>query len=73
MNISSLNIYGFGKLIDKQIDLVSGINVIEGKNEIGKTTLMAFIRAVFLGLKVEEVCIKDMNLYMEENLEVIYV
>lgn len=51
MNISSLNIYGFGKLIDKQIDLVSGINVIEGKNEIGKTTLMAFIRAVFFGFE----------------------
>lgn len=51
MIISSLKIYGFGKICDMQIDLLSGINVIEGKNEVGKTTLKAFIKAMFFGFE----------------------
>lgn len=49
MIINSLKIYGFGKLADLEINLAEGINVIEGKNEAGKSTLMAFIRAMLFG------------------------
>ncbi|MGD9678659.1 MAG: AAA family ATPase [Vulcanibacillus sp.] len=49
MIINSLNIYGFGKLTDVTISLNNGINIIEGKNEAGKSTIMAFIRAMLFG------------------------
>ncbi len=51
MIINSLNIYGFGKLSDLTIELQSGINIIEGKNEAGKSTIMAFIRAILFGFE----------------------
>lgn len=49
MIIDSLQIYGFGKLADTEINLSSGINIIEGRNEAGKSTLMAFVRAILFG------------------------
>lgn len=49
MIINSLKIYGFGKLTDVEINLSEGINVIEGRNEAGKSTIMAFIRGVLFG------------------------
>lgn len=51
MIINSLNVYGFGKLKDLQIQLTEGINLIEGHNEAGKSTLMAFMRAIFFGFE----------------------
>lgn len=51
MRITTLDIYGFGKLRDRQITLSEGINVIEGFNEAGKSTLMAFIRSIFFGFE----------------------
>ena len=50
MYIKSIKIYGFGKHINKDFELSSGLNVIYGENEAGKTTLFAFIRAMFYGL-----------------------
>ncbi|QAT40482.1 AAA family ATPase [Clostridium sp. JN-9] len=49
MKITKLHIIGFGKLKNFQMDLSQGLNVIYGKNEQGKSTLMAFIKAVFYG------------------------
>ena len=34
-----MKINGFGKLVDKKIELDDKINVIYGKNETGKSTL----------------------------------
>ena len=42
--------HGFGKLKDKEINLEEGINIIYGKNETGKSTLLKFIISMFYGL-----------------------
>lgn len=51
MNIEKLEIRNFGGLCDKQVMLHSGINVIYGENESGKSTLHAFIRGMFFGME----------------------
>lgn len=50
MKINNLKINGFGKLVDKKIELDDKINVIYGKNETGKSTLMNFIKSIFYGV-----------------------
>ena len=50
MQIKNLKINGFGKLKDKEINLKEGINVIYGKNEAGKSTLLKYITCMFYGL-----------------------
>lgn len=50
MIIKELNIKNFGKLHDRRIVLSSGINVIYGANESGKTTLHTFLRSMFFGM-----------------------
>lgn len=49
MKIEKVKINNFGKLENKEIELVDGINLIYGKNESGKTTLLKFITAMFYG------------------------
>ena len=50
MQIREIHIDGFGIFADKHITgLTSGINVIYGPNEFGKTTLLDFIRRVLFG------------------------
>ncbi|WP_010198305.1 AAA family ATPase [Bacillus sp. m3-13] len=50
MKITSLHIYGFGKLENVVIeDLSPNIQVIYGENEAGKSTVMAFIQAILFG------------------------
>lgn len=49
MKFNSLKINGFGKLEDKEINFSSGINVISGKNESGKSTLLKFITSMLYG------------------------
>ena len=43
MKINKLKINSYGKLKEKEIDLKHGINIIYGKNEAGKSTLLNFI------------------------------
>ena len=43
MKIENLKINAFGNLENKEIDLSDGINIIYGKNEAGKSTLLKFI------------------------------
>ncbi len=50
MYIKTIKIYGFGKHINREINFKTGLNVIYGDNEAGKSTMFAFIRAMFYGL-----------------------
>jgi len=50
MQIKNIKVNGFGKLKEKEINLKNGINVIYGKNEAGKSTLLKCITAMFYGL-----------------------
>jgi len=50
MQIREIHIDGFGIFTDKHITgLTSGINVIYGPNEFGKTTLLDFVRRILFG------------------------
>lgn len=50
MLIKKLQINNFGKLKNKEITLNSGINVVYGENESGKSTLLDFIVSMFYGI-----------------------
>ena len=50
MKILSLNITEFGGLSDFQLDFSDGLNVIEGANESGKSTLLLFVMYMLYGL-----------------------
>ncbi len=50
MEILDLNMKKYGKFSDHQITFRSGLNVIYGGNESGKTTIFSFIRAMLFGL-----------------------
>ena len=50
MKIEKIQINGFGKLENKNIELKDGINVILGKNESGKSTLLKFINSMLYGI-----------------------
>lgn len=50
MNILSITIYGFGKFQNQTFDHFSeGLHVFYGKNEAGKSTILAFIRSILYG------------------------
>ena len=53
MIIEQINIINFGKLQNFTLDLTEGINIIEGSNESGKSTISAFIKFMFYGLAPE--------------------
>lgn len=47
MTIREINIHSFGKLKNKKISFSDNLNVIYGTNESGKSTISAFIEAMF--------------------------
>jgi 4-diphosphocytidyl-2-C-methyl-D-erythritol kinase len=49
MFIESISVAHFGKLHGLQLDFCEGFNLIEGKNESGKSTIAAFIRYMLYG------------------------
>ena len=49
MLIEQISIVSFGKLKNIELDFRNGLNVIEGKNESGKSTIAAFIRYMLYG------------------------
>ena len=53
MKIKSLEIYGFGKLENVKLELSPGIQVFYGRNEAGKSTIMAFIHAILFGFPLK--------------------
>ena len=50
MKLNKLKINGFGKLQDQEIELKDGINIIYGKNETGKSSLLRFISGGLYGI-----------------------
>lgn len=66
MYIENIKIGNFGKLSHCEIDLRSGVNIIEGRNESGKTTLGEFIKFVFYGLSNKSVdgAMSERNRYL---------
>lgn len=49
MKLNSIYIHAFGGLKNLKIDLNDGFTLIYGKNEMGKTTIMNFIKMMFYG------------------------
>lgn len=49
MKINCLRLISFGKFKNKTINFSDGINFIYGKNEAGKSTIMAFIKSMLYG------------------------
>lgn len=54
MTITKIYIRDFGSLSNKEIDLSPGLNVIQGENETGKSTLFAFVKFIFYGMTRSE-------------------
>ncbi len=54
MYIKKINIDEFGKFTDFSLELGSGLNIIEGDNETGKSTVGMFIKFMFYGLSTAE-------------------
>ena len=50
MKIKNLKINGFGAIKNKEISFNDGINIIYGKNETGKSTILKYIISMFYGL-----------------------
>ncbi|MFD1776279.1 AAA family ATPase [Paenibacillus rhizophilus] len=50
MRIQRLEIGGFGRLHSRELELASGLTVLYGPNEAGKSTLLQFIRAMLFGI-----------------------
>ncbi|MBT5348707.1 MAG: AAA family ATPase [Nitrospina sp.] len=62
MQIREIHIDGFGIFSNKRIiELAPGINIIYGKNEFGKTTLLEFIRRILFGFPTKK---DKTNLYL---------
>ena len=49
MKINKIKINSYGKLKNKEIDFKNNLNIIYGKNESGKSTLLKFILNIFYG------------------------
>lgn len=49
MKIKGFKVNGFGKLKNKEIILQDGINIIYGKNESGKSSMLKFISSMLYG------------------------
>ena len=50
MEINKLKINAYGKIKDKEIELDKNINIISGKNESGKSTILNFITNMLYGI-----------------------
>lgn len=50
MKIKNIKINNYGNLENKEINLKNKINIIYGKNESGKSTLLNYIKNVFYGI-----------------------
>ena len=50
MKIKNIKINNYGNLEDKEINLKNKINIIYGKNESGKSTLLNYIKNIFYGI-----------------------
>lgn len=55
MKISTIEVFGFGKLEDLTLDLSDNLNIIYSANEGGKSTLESFIKSLFYGLVRQDI------------------
>lgn len=62
MFIDKLEIKGFGKIENANIEFENGINIVYGENESGKSTLQMFIKAVLFGIRNKRGFAADSNL-----------
>jgi DNA repair exonuclease SbcCD ATPase subunit len=51
MRITRLDLKGFGRFSQQVLGPGPGLNLVYGPNESGKSTLMAFVHAMFFGLR----------------------
>lgn len=51
MKITTIAVDGFGLLHDRRVEPSTGLTVVRGQNEAGKTTLLAFVRAILFGFE----------------------
>ena len=54
MRIETIFIDGFGVWHESRLEPDSGLTVVRGDNEAGKTTLLAFIRAILFGFETNQ-------------------
>lgn len=54
MKILELHIYGYGQLENVEITNLNDFQVFYGENEAGKSTIMAFIHAIFFGFPTKQ-------------------
>ena len=50
MKIQNIKINNYGNLKQKEIYLKNNINIIYGKNETGKSTLLNYLKNIFYGI-----------------------
>lgn len=65
MKIENIKINSFGTLKNKEINLDKNVNIIYGKNESGKSTLLTYIKTAFYGISKNKNCkqISDFDKY----------
>lgn len=71
MTIHELKISGFGKHCDLTLTFSEGVNIICGNNESGKSTILAYVRALLYGLPEVERCV-DRKKYLPWKKDSIY-
>ncbi|MGD8684158.1 MAG: AAA family ATPase, partial [Chloroflexota bacterium] len=54
MRIETIAIDGFGQYHGAQLSPAPGLTVVRGPNEAGKTTLLAFARAMLFGFETHK-------------------
>lgn len=54
MKIKELEIYGYGKWVEKQFTDVQQLQIYYGHNEAGKTTLMSFVHSILFGFPTKQ-------------------
>lgn len=67
MKIRKIEIYGYGKWVDRPFDDMQDLQVFHGKNEAGKSTLSSFINSVLFGFPSARK--KDQNLYVPKQTQ----
>lgn len=69
MRIKTLNLQNFGKFEDYELNLDDGFNIIYGKNEYGKSTIMDFIIMMFYGYsgRKSKICENPRKKYLPWN------
>lgn len=67
MKIRKIEIYGYGKWVNRTFDDVQDLQVFHGKNEAGKSTLSSFINSILFGFPSARK--KDQNLYVPKQAQ----